>query len=163
MLGSGELIRLSSLPTRLSLVLSFFHRSPLDHDSLPSGLYDDPFFSFSRSSRYSVSGQGTDWDNVALVYTSRSVETLYLPSSPPLSFLSILFYLHTLSFSSVATVHSFTMVGIDIIVLLAGAVGLATANPVKLDLRQSGASTTSPPWYPARTFFSFSSPELSIV
>lgn len=55
------------------------------------------------------------------------------------------------------------MVGVDIILLFAGTVGLATANPVRLDLRQSGALTTSPPWYPSRTFFPFFPSELLVT
>lgn len=54
------------------------------------------------------------------------------------------------------------MVGIDII-LLFGAVGLAIANPLGLEPRQSRASTTSPPWYPSRTFFFRSLLELFIT
>lgn len=70
--------------------------------------------------------------------------------------------LHVRSFSSVATVLSLAMVEIDIILLFAGALCLVTANPVKLDQRQSGASTTSPPWYPSRTFFFFLSELITI-
>lgn len=76
---------------------------------------------------------------------------LYHSSLPPLLAPALFF---SRSFSSVAAAHSFTMVGVNIILLFAAAIGFATANPLRLGLRQSGASTASPPWYPSRTFFS---------
>ena len=51
--------------------------------------------------------------------------------------------------------HSFTMVAVDVILVFVGVVGPAAANLVRLDPRQSGASTTSPPWYPSRTLKNF--------
>jgi len=45
------------------------------------------------------------------------------------------------------------MVGLTNVLLLAGVVCLAAAAPTELHVRQSSASTTSPPWYPARGFF----------
>ncbi|KAG0137433.1 glycoside hydrolase family 3 protein [Tuber indicum] len=41
------------------------------------------------------------------------------------------------------------MVGLTSVLLLVGAASLAAAAPTELNIRQSGASTTSPPWYPA--------------